>query len=152
MSDYNVDTLCKDHVEMLPMIRVLKDVEITEVEWPEINIEGTIYGVNPNNPVADIMGFFKTKYGQSKATDYGWRFLSIIWFISENHDALVRERLIQHDSSTHTLIREELLQVMLDSFISPKPPVIFPTTPLGDRKDTFSLDKVLKAVKPLIKD
>ncbi|GAH18831.1 unnamed protein product [marine sediment metagenome] len=152
MSDYSIDMFCKDHDEMIPMLRVLKHIEIPESEWPNVNIEGTIYGLNPNNAVADTLGFFKTKYGQSKATDYGWRFLSIIWFINENKGALMKKRLVRDDASGQTIIRDELLQVLLDSFIPPKPPVIFPTTPLSDRRHTFSLSKVLKAVKPLIRD
>ena len=150
MSDYTLDMFCKDHDEMRPMLKVLQNIEIPEDEWPKIDIEGTIYGLNPNNPISDTIGFFRAKYGQSKATDYATRFLSIIWFINDNHDALIKEGLIQEDSSGATLIRDELLQVILDSFSPPELPVIFPTTSLGDKYHILNFAKVLRVVKPLL--
>ena len=152
MSDYSIDMFSEDHDEMLPLLRVLKDIRIPEDNWPKFNVEGTVFSLDPNNAAADTIGFFITKYGREKGTDYGWRFLNVMQFVEENKDALIKERLVEALASGRTSICDELLQVLLGSFSPPKPPVIFPTTSLGDKDNVFSLPKVLEAVKPLIED
>ena len=114
------------------------------------DIGGTEYRVCPNDAVADTIGFFRTKYGQSKGRDYATRFLSIVWFINDHRDALIEEGLIRDDESGGTMIREELIRVILDSFSPPKPPMVFPTSTFEENRHLLSVPKVLEAVKPLL--
>ena len=150
--DYTVDMFCCDHDEMAPLMELTRDVKIPEDEWPRINIEGTIYGVNPNVPEARTMRFFTSKYGRAKGSDYGMRFMSIMWFIIKNRDRLTQKGLIRSDDNGPAEIREELLQVLLESFIRPKPPVISPTSSLAKNFPDFDLKKVINAAKRLLKD
>lgn len=155
MSDYSIDMFSKDHDEMLPILKLLDKVEIPEEECPKFRIGRDIFSLNPNDRTGDTLGFFVTKYGRAKGRDYGFRFLNVMWFIEENKGALIKKRLVKVGANKRTIIRDELLQVLLSSFIPPKPPVIFPTTSLRDKDDKyneFSLPKVLEAVKPLMKD
>ncbi len=47
------------------------------------------------------------------------------------------------------MIDDRLFKVMLNSFIPPIPPSIFPTSTLQEQHGVFVIEKVLKAVKSL---
>ncbi len=151
---YTVDMLCADHDEMAPLMELTKGVRIPQDEWPRINIEGTTYSMNPNIPDARTMRFFMSKYGRVRGSDYGMRFLSIMWFIIRHRRRLVRDGLVRCDDTGRMEVCEELLQVLLESFSPPKPPVIFPTSSLAKAKrfPEFDLGKVIKSARLLIKD
>jgi len=152
MSGYTVDMFCRDHDEMVPILRALKHVELTKDEWPRINFEGTVYAINPNTSEADTIGFFQSKYGKDQAADYSTRYLSVIWFINDNRDALMAKQLIRDCGPSQTEIREELLEVLLNSFSPPQPPCIVPTSTLQKEHHTFDLERVIKAAESLIED
>jgi len=115
------------------------------------DIGGIGYRLNPNDPSADTVGFFRSKYGQSKGRDYAIRFLSTIWFINDNRDALIEEGLIRKESG-QTMVEEELIRVILDSFSSPEPPALFPTSTFEENDHILGFRKVLEAVKPLLQE
>ena len=91
MSDYSLDMFRKDHDHLLPILQAVQTIVIPEYEWPEINIEGKFYGMNPNLIQVDTLQFFTNKYGIDKGFDFAWRFLEIIGFIGKYRDHLVKD-------------------------------------------------------------
>ncbi len=150
MSDYSIDMFCNDHDQLLPIIQVVETIKIPAHEWPKINIEGKIFGLNPNLPQVDTVHFFTNKYGKDKGFDFAWRFLEIIRFINKNRGNLLKEGLIK-DAGNHTEIRDELLQALLDSFSTVQSPAIFPESSLESKSKEFSYRKVIKATKSYFK-
>ena len=151
MSDYTVDMFCVDHDRLLPILQAVEGIELTESEWPKINIEGTIYALNPNFPEVDTIRFFTEKYGKKQGFDYAVRFLEIIRFINKHRKKLIRDQLVK-TAGSHSEVVEELLQVMLDSFSPAQSPVIFPKSTLQSKSGELNYTKVLKATKSIMKE
>lgn len=175
MADYTLEMFIKDHDDLLPTLRVLRDVEFPEDEWPQVAAAEPVgeefglgkdhtrriiakleevglvkvvsggYRINPNNPDSDTFGAFRIKYGP-KATDFTVRFLSVMRFINHNRDRLKKEGLIRNAEKGALWIDEDMVRVMLDSFQPPELPSRFPTSPLCNKYCAFILNRVLKAL------
>jgi hypothetical protein len=181
MTGYTYEMFCEDHDELSPMLKVLKNLDFPEDQWPqlsgtpeiigkdlgfntefvretiskfkkmglmkeEITPRGTIYRLNPNSSTADTIGAFKIKYGE-KATDYAMRFLSIMWFINNNREALMKKDLVRNAEGGGSLVDEDMVKTMLESFRSSVPPSIFPTSALWDKNGNFKLSRVIKELR-----
>ena len=142
---------CADHDHLLLILQAVEGIELTEDEWPKINIEGTIYALNPNFPEVDTVRFFTEKYGEKQGFDYAWRFLEIMKFINKNRKNLIKDQLMRVTGS-HSEVAAELLQIMLDSFSPAYSPVIFPQSTLQSKSGEFNYTKVLKATKSIMKE
>ena len=142
---------CDDHDHLLPILQAVEGIELTEDDWPKLNIEGTIYALNPNFPEVDILRFFYEKYGKKQGVDYSWRFLRIIWFINKHRNSLIIDQLAK-GAGSHSEVAKELLQVLLDSFIPAQSPVIFPKSALQSKSGKFNYAKVLKSVKAIMEE
>ena len=142
---------CTDNDHLLPILQAVKGIELPENEWPKINIEGTIYALNPHFPQVDTLKFFIDKYGEEKGTDYAWRFLEIIGFINKYNKNLAEDRVLKV-SGSHSEVVEELLQVLLSSFSPAQPPAIFPKSALQSASGEFNYNKVLKATKSIMEE
>ena len=148
MSDYTVHMLREDHNELIPMIKILKNIQIPEDEWPQIIVDSITYKLNPNFPEADTLGFFKAKYGSEKGADYSHRFLGIKRFINSNFQSLHQKGLVYLDKKQNALmIDDKVFRALLESFKPPVPPSLFPTSTLQDQQGVFILERVLEAIK-----
>jgi hypothetical protein len=151
MEDYTIDMFCDDHDRLIPILQAVEGIKIPEDEWPKINIEDTIYSLNPHFPQVDTVKYFIGKYGKERGTDYAWRFLEVIGFINKQKGNLLKDGMLKI-SDTHSYVTEEILKVILDSFISPRTPAIFPTSSLYSKSGEFDYSKVLEAAKSIMKE
>jgi hypothetical protein len=148
---YTIDMLCDDHDHLIPILQAVEGIMIPENEWPKINIEGTVYSLNPHFPQVDTVRYFIRKYGKDRGTDYAWRFLEIIGFIDKYKENLIRDGMLK-PSGSRSDVAEEILKVILDSFIPPQSPVIFPTSNLYSTFGVFDYNKVLTVAKSIMEE
>ena len=141
-SDYTIDMFYSDFDEIRPLMELTKDVKIPRDEWPVINIDDTIYGVNPNLPEARIMRYLQSKYGKVEGGGYGFRILATLFFIRENHNRLMQEGLVRYDEDVYTEVCPELIQVLLESSLSKD----------LHEFDSKNLKKIVKATRRALRD
>jgi hypothetical protein len=135
VADYTLEMFYQDHNEILPKI-LTGSASAKATEDTEKTGEPT--GM-------DIVNLFMEKYGKARGRDFGMRFLTIMQFIDHYQKELAQHGLIEAKPGSMQ-VRSELFQVLLDSFRSPQPPNVIPSSPLLNQDHEFNFKKVIKAV------
>lgn len=136
-ANYTLEMFNEDYDEMTAKIRENEEPFVAPFEGGDMHLA--------------TITFFKGKYEEAQAVDFGMRFLVTMDFLNSHQDGLIKEGL---GSPTEKGIKADdiVYKVILDSFSPPLPGVrggFFPTSSLGKLYD-LSFDKVLEAVKPLL--
>jgi hypothetical protein len=136
--DYTVEMFHADFKTVVPLLFKYRDLESLE----EKNTEA-----KPQDAFLEIVSLFLEKYGNSKGGDYQMRFLSVMQFIEHYAKELLKDGLITEAQEAITSIPNELLVLLLNSFKSPQPPNLYPSSSLHNQYHEFNYKNVLKAYK-----